>query len=426
MEEILIFVSSAIMLVGTYVVWFEKTNIIAHMNLGILFVAYLIPLYFTDLLRNYSTNLLDMYTTILSIGAFFYLIGILIGYYSFNTTFYFYKKTIFSSRNEAEIYNLIIKKIIYLTIFAITAIFVSWTIMGFIPMFAEQPLMAKFFRGAYEAAYLKIAFLYRMGQNTLVVLFPILIIIYYKYRKKRELIFIIITISIFAMSLTRGYVLSSLILVLFLLSSKNSVRFVMFLSLFLLVYVLGSASYYIISIVFNIESFGAFYNNDSIFTIISSGAPDIPDQIHFLELFSQNNEFTLGRTFFGGLIPNHYEWNPSVWALQIMSDTDLGEVMSGGLRLPVALWGYISFGYFGVVIIPFLSGMLMGFFTKKLKRFVSYRQPLKSILALMFFSYVHSFIIGFYIMSLYTIMSMLIIVFISYQYKYLKASNANN
>jgi hypothetical protein len=159
-------------------------------------------------------------------------------------------------------------------------------------------------------------------------------------------------------------------------------------------------SYYLIGLFFGIDQFTGLYSDDSLWALIASGAPDISDQLQFLKMYSVNPQLTFGKTFFGGLIPGHYQWNPSVWALSIISpNTDLNDITSGGLRLPVSIWGYTSFSWFGVVVVSLVSGLIMGYFTKYLKHWMQSGSMSKNIVAITFYSLIGVQLSGFYVFS---------------------------
>ena len=148
--------------------------------------------------------------------------------------------------------------------------------------------------------------------------------------------------------------------------------------------------------------------------IIPSGAPDLFDQLNFLASFkSQNYPLTWGRTFFGGLVPFRYEWNPSVYTLVVSNGGgDISDIMSGGFRLSTALWGYTSFSWLGVVIIPLLSGFFIGQSIKLIKKSTVHGYY-SIILAITLCQTTLSPFVNFYNISLYMLPGILLVVYLT-------------
>ncbi|MFC4142198.1 O-antigen polymerase [Pedobacter mendelii] len=247
--------------------------------------------------------------------------------------------------------------------------------MGFLPMFAADPYSAKQFKGIYNIRYHDVAFFYRTSKQLIQLLMPFLIISFFDKKSKNILLLIVIGVILIAVSLSRSEAVTGLILIFSIIIAlkKSKKVFIYYLLSLIFVYSLGSSFWIIASVYFPKAGYVHEIDNLSIGYAIASGAPDIPDQLSFLEAFNSNHiDFTYGLTFVGGLIPFNFKWNPSVWTLLVVNDTDdISEIASGGLRLPVSLWGYVSFGWLGVIVVPFFSAFLIGYITKKIKSIVN-------------------------------------------------------
>ncbi|MGK5054306.1 O-antigen polymerase [Janthinobacterium sp. RB2P8] len=418
-NNFIIFFSSFAMFSGTYFIWFSRYNVLAHLNLGVLFVAYFVPLMLTSTLETFPEKLVSMYTIIMALGAIFYVCGLIVGARS-NIFEKILKKPIFAKDEFYDLSNFKHNVIFLMVFIALFVTALSWAYVGMIPMFASDPISAKFFKGEYYEAYSKIALPYRLAQTVLITLFPIVVTLWVLTKKNAFLFCIILIVLFFSFALTRGLVLSGIITLVAILSTRKRFNTVIFIIIYIIIFSFGSAIYYIYSAMTGVAIF--FYSQDStVWSIIASGAPDISDQLQLLNAFEDHGQFTLGRTFFGGLIPSQFYWNPSAWSLYILNNTDnINDIASGGLRVPVALWGYFSFGWVGIAIIPFLSGLIFGASTKYIKKFITSENSLKSILALSFYSIVLSFFGTFYTMSMYNIPAFFILILLIYRFSFLK------
>ena len=418
-SSVLIFISSSLLLVGTYVIWCSRYNIPTHFILGIIFVGYLVPLFFTDILSQYSPEIVSLYTYILTIGAFFYVAGLL---YGFNCIALdkLIKKPTFMLAPLDQFMRYRYKALIAITVFALIAMALSWMYIGTVPMFASDPFSAKFFRGPYRDAYMRVAVPYRLSQSILITVFPIIVAVWFLTRRRILMVLILLIMVFFSLALTRGLVFMGIFTLIALFSTKKRIYLFWFILAYIMVFSIGSAIYFLAGLVFGSDAYSAINAAGAdVWTIIAAGSPDIPDQLKLLTAFENHGVYTLGRTFVGGLVPGQYYWNPSAWVLYILSDSgDISDLASGGFRIPVAMWGYFSFGWAGVVIVSAISGVIMGASTRYIKQFISYKNVLTSILALSFYTIILAFFSGFYVMSMYSLPAALLLVGLLYKFEF--------
>jgi hypothetical protein len=235
--------------------------------------------------------------------------------------------------------------------------------MGFAPMFAADPLAAKFYAGSYADDYGPVAPFLRFGFQMYVAAAPLFMVCIPRNFSKKIGYGLIIAIAAIAvlLSLKRGPIASPFLV--FFLAWAVFYRNGKFAKLALLsnlaIYALGAASIGIVLYV-------AGVTQDLDPAVVFSGVPDISDLLWFWSGFqTRDYDFSLGRTVLGGLIPFHYDWNPAVVTkLAIGASAD---APTGGFRLPDAVWGYIAYGYVGAVAWPAFSGAMAGMQTSLLK-----------------------------------------------------------
>jgi oligosaccharide repeat unit polymerase len=379
------------------------------------FVAYFIPtIILPEIISDFNHDIIELYEGILLLGAAFYLLGMVFGYFSQMTS----KKNRFSWANMPE--DVYCKRVSGLTTrltkIAIVGMIICFLVMGFVPMFASNPLAAKFFRNEYQAPYARVSVLFRTCNYILQFTIPLLLVLWFYYRKKIYLFLFVISSVILIFCFARGPALSGTVLAIGLIvAAKKKQMFKHYLIFLILIYSIGSAAYSLLGMMIGKE----FFTYDTIWETISYGAPDIQDQLLFLTAFTNHPEYTYGRTFWGGLIPSHYYWNPSVWTLKIINNgADINNIISGGLRLPLPMWGYVSFSWIGVVVMSLSVGFLTGTFVKKTQWLLynSNNLVIQAIIILLY-GIIFSFFINFYVMSMYSLPIIFILFFYLYRLK---------
>jgi hypothetical protein len=404
----IILLSQLILSVGTYFIWFSRWNLLAHIQLGFAITSYLIPIAGAGVLEDFKLNLVYFYAMIIAIGAFFYIIGLYIGFKSRPVMFY-YSNYSFIKLTYYQFFQFISQRTIFLLWISIIGIIISFIGMGFIPILAEDPLMAKFFRGVYHERYILYAPLFRSSMFVVQALIPVTLVLGYITKKFHFILLALLSITINIVALTRGTMASGLLLFLGIIVAYRNKWLKSYLFLLIIIFPLGSVSYYLMFYMFGFGGVEGIYDTNSIASMIASGAPDVVDQLNFLDSFLNSGSLTYGLTFIGGLIPYNFPWNPSVWTLNILNpNDDINTVGSGGLRLLMPMYGYTAFGWIGVVLISFSSGFLHGKITRWVKSYISTGSILQSMVVFMVYSTLGMQIANFYLLSIYNVPSIII------------------
>ncbi|WP_295768809.1 hypothetical protein [uncultured Mucilaginibacter sp.] len=414
MTGIFIFISLTIFGAGYYIVWPSRFNVVTHLTVGAVFISSFVPAIILEVYKNYPDSIVTLYVKILVTGAICYLMGILLG---FNRKV---KRTKLSfdvlSTEDYEKRAIQLTKFLLIT--GIICLALSYAGMGFVPMFASDPISAKFFRGAYQEPYLRVASLFRASFYILSTIIPISSIIWYNKRIPFFLHATLVAIGLMFLSLSRSPAFTGLVMAIALvLSFKSKFHFKILLGVIVSIYLFSSIFYYLIGVrqFENIDS----KSENGYWQVIGESAPDINDQLQFLDMFTKHPKWTYGRTMYGGLIPGHYEWNPTVYTLNVIApDMNINEIASGGLRLPTPLWGYVSFQWPGVIMFCLISGFLSGFFLKYTKFWLTEHNSMviKSVVVVLFVS-VFITIINFFTLSIFSIPPMLVLLFYMYRFK---------
>lgn len=410
-DSLLISISLLIFSLGGYLLWPSRFNVVTHLQVGGSFVSIIVPALILHVQDDYPQNIVDLYIKIIGWGVVCYLPGLFIGYFLMKG-----KKTrlSFDTMDSIEYERKAIKITRILLFTGICALIVSYAVMGFIPMFAKDPISAKLFRGPYQAPYLRVAILYRSAFYILATIMPIACVIWYKYRSWNFFIGVVAALVLMSISLTRSGAFGGIVLAFaIIMAVKSRFHFLLMMTLVTGVFVLSSFFYYIVGV-------RKLDSDVNVWKVINAGTPDIDDQLHFMERFEENPVWTYGRTIYGGLIPGHNKWNPSVYTLSIVAPSeDINEVGSGGLRLPLPLWGYVSFQWVGVILFSFLTGLLGGMYLRILKEwFDKFSSLVIKTIAVVIFASVYGIFIGFSTLNMFFIPPAIVVLFYMYRFKW--------
>ena len=395
-------IALVLQVLAPYLFWPSRWNVPAHLNLGFCVTAYIVPGLFTDVWDLVSPSTNDLYLYVNLFGAIALVCGMTLGFHS---PFHRWLTQKLSPLSAEKIdLKTVTRRVVTLAGGACIGMILAYMLMGFIPMFAADPLTAKQFKGEYFEPYQRAAYLFRFSFAIIVAMLTIVLTLWWQSRKRIYLWLAVAMISLLMISLARGASLNGVLVFVGILAARKRSTGIAYVCFLAVIFPVGSASYLILGLLTGIERFGSIYSLDSVASIIGSGTPDIADQILFLEGFSNYSPFTYGRTMFGGLVPSNYMWNPSVWTLTYDNiGADISEMVTGGLRLTTAMWGYANFSWLGVFLIPALSGFVTGVFLRTLKGFNFQGSMVSATLVLMVYMTIGKFFIDFYIMSIHAL-----------------------
>lgn len=412
LRTILWLISAALLAFGTYIVWPSRWNIPAHMALAFFVIAQAIPVAFLSALDGQSASVVVELLKIHLGGALFFVIGVLLGASAVSRERVLRRWSALVRIGEST-------RVTGRTAFALGAALVALSLaivmMGFVPMFAEDPLAAKFFRGTYSESYQPVAPLYRAGTTLITLLIPAVAAYAVAARRISWFVALVISLTLMIVTLQRGPAFSGILLFLGVMMIARR-RIGAYLVLLLGSYVLGTLFYFVLGVL-GVESFeGTQLSGGSLLSTIAATAPDLQDELWFFGRWTQANEpLTLGRTFIGGLVPGNFQWNPSVWTLTLGDPSiDVSTLNSGGLRLPLPMWGKVSFGDLGVAIVPLVSGLFAGYIARVSKHLMdAATENISRVWILILNGASASLLVTFYIMSYLDVVQFIIVAWVT-------------
>lgn len=233
---------------------------------------------------------------------------------------------------------------------ASATVIATFAYLGFAPILAEDPLLAKFFRGPYGERFATVALPYRLAWSVL----PTLAVLAIGSGLRRTLrprwvIGGMVAVAVLLAALTREPALTALQVTLLALVSRRTKSAVLVFICALLTIIAGTIVPRLV-----LDQAGPELG---LVDSVTQQVPDYHDLAQVSGAFERANDpFTYGRTSVGGLVPFQYEWNPAIWGLNLVNQSsDVSKTASGGYRLPGFLWGYLSFGYLGAFGFTFVQ-----------------------------------------------------------------------
>lgn len=342
---------------GALLVWPSRRNVVAWLGLPFFIIAYLIPLLVVDYTEVASRSVIASLTLMNLVGAVAMVFGLVIGSRlrlpPLRTLRWRRRPAAASSASPSRA----TFRMLTLGCVIMTLCF-AW--MGFLPVFADDPFLAKFFRGQYKEKFDQVSVFYRFSQTMVMTALPLAMAMFITLRERKLLIPICWAVALFALSLNRGTVVAGLVLLWAAWSSRSVLRMSTFLLISTIVYSVGSSVYVLLGIIVS--------DDFNIWAEIARGAPDIKDHLTFLQAFNPERDLSYGLTFIGGLVPGNFSYNPSVYTLAIANGTsDVSEIASGGFRLPPSVAGYMALSWSGVLLVSLGTGLLTGYFVTRLR-----------------------------------------------------------
>ncbi len=355
LQMLLLVASYAALNMGTLLVWRSQWNIFGYGSLGFFVVTYLVPLMFTDQLRTWPPGILNLYTGIMLAGSVFYLLGL---WFGFRLPRGRVLQLFRAGENSGP---LIRRRTLQIVTLSVVGLYVSFAIMGYIPLFADDPLMAKYARGDYRAGYFRAIWLYLPCLQAFVGYLPLFMFIMWRSRRIQYLLVLLAGLLSMALTLQRGELGGPVLfgLVIITAASRRKSLLCAFVIFSTALYFIGALGNYFVFRVMGLPTLQV-----PIAEIVAAGSADVQESIVFLEEFESHGQYSLGRTIVGGLIPFRYKWSPGIWTVEIeheMTEEEAGDYPSRGIHIAFPIMEYAAFDWPGVMVLSLLTGLLTGY-----------------------------------------------------------------
>lgn len=359
-ERILITSSFLVILVGHALLWKRRDNVLGYVAGGLFLAFFLIPLLFTDVLEVPREETVALYSRILVVGAAAYLVGLAFGGVIGN------RKTRDGLTFSRSLGTGMVRRIVFvrgrlLAIVSAGSLVFGYAMLGYVPLTAADRMAAKYGVGPYAAGFDRGGqyFLFGLAMGTAAL--PIILALWYRQRRILDLALgLVLAVGLLA-SLSRTSAFTGLLLFFVAIAVQKRVSPLLILTMVTAFYLSGELTN---EVFFRADD----QTGGSMLRRVASGPPDVREHLLFLGRYELIGEQTRGRTILAGLVPGNRYWEPSRFTLRTVTGSPhVDSIPSGGLRLPGPLWGYVSFGFVGVLIWSFLAGLFAGWGTARLK-----------------------------------------------------------
>jgi hypothetical protein len=367
--------SYAAFALGPYLVWPNRWNIVGHLQFGLFFMQYLIPLLWTDPTGYVRNSTVRLFSEIMMLGAFFYLLTLPIGFRSPRFSLTGHRILTMSAPSYSKLFR---SRVIMVTALASIGLVVSFFIMGYVPIFAADPLQAKYFHGEYRSGYVRAAVIFRPAFFAFISYLPLSLVVALSERKLRYYFLVCVGVAAIVGCLTRGELGIALIggFGILVAAKKSRAALGFYLAMVVLFVTIGTLANCFLNVYFALKT-GEFDPDEQVSEQIASGAPDVSEGLKFFDNFRERDRLTYGAQFVGGLVPLQLvtmnwiplaRYNPAIWAQGVLLGTDdeetIRNVGGGGLRIAVPISGYAAFGWFGVALMSAVAGFLTGYLVR--------------------------------------------------------------
>lgn len=387
MLKLQILASLAVLMCGQILWWRRRDNIFAYFQAGLFVASALIPIVGTTVLDAAEPEVVTMYARILLIGAPAYLLGLCFGGH-FGLRARSPKVTFVSPFDDVP--GALARRVRFAAAVAVVALVCAFLLLGYTPLTAGNRLLAKYGVGPYRAGFERGSQLFHLAINLASTVTAVVLALIFIRRRALEVVLVIGLLAGLACTLNRGEALVGPLTFFIAWGVERGWQPWTLLAIACFSF-LGAT--FVNEIVFRAEP----AVSTSFAARVAQTAPDIGDHLGFLSGYRLQGSEQVGlRTVRAGysLTLSKGYWDPADYALRIRTGlSDVGELASGGLRLPAPIWGYVAYGTAGVVAWSFVSGIFVGWGTALLRRLLTqvevgrYRhQSLNLVLAWVFYS----------------------------------------
>lgn len=376
--------------------WRRRDNILAYSLVATWLVTILIPLYGTPVTSQWPSQVVWRVAWILLIGAAAYLVGLAIGG-GLGSQTKITGTAIWSRPFSGEIADTIHLWARRFGVASLVSLGASFALLGYVPALASDRQSAKYGVGIYAAGAARGGNVYHLALALASMALPIMMIVTWRRPTMADLALCGAIFVGLLMTLSRQDAFSGPLIVLVAIAVERKWTPVAVLAVVCFALLAGT--------VFNELVFPSVpgQGRSSLATKVAGSAPDVHDQIAFMSGFETlGNQFVGSKNLTSVLAPNKGYYNPATYSVRTETLLpDVSGVGTGGIRLPGPEWGYVAYGWFGVMLWSLVSGLFAGWGTVIVRRMldnVAYREKasVNFVLAWVFFTGTFGILQSFY------------------------------
>jgi hypothetical protein len=354
-----------VLVCGQILFWRRRDNVLGYVQGGLFLGTFLLPLLGTTVTDQFSEEVVQLYRSILVVGAITYLAGLCFGAPLGNRKVHAAPLTFIEPLASGDTFRLVLIRTRILAGIGLSSLIGAYAILGYLPILAADRVSAKYGVGPYAASFARGAIPYNFALAVVSTALPVMLVILFKRRRLLDLFLAGGLLLGLIMSLSRTLAFSGVLLFVVALAFERRIRPVVTLAFVTGVFIAGALMN---EVFFPLQGAG----QDTLASRVAISAPDVREQLGFLRGFELSGEVRRGWAIVGGLAFGKGELDPAAFTLRTITGFDNVDLYpSGGLRLPAPIWGFVSFGLMGAGIWSFLSGFFTGWGTTRLRNLLT-------------------------------------------------------
>lgn len=394
---------------GQVLLWRRRDNVLGYLQAGFFFVSIIVPVLGTTVLDDADQTTVGHYADIMLVGVVAYLPGLCFG--AFLGDRWRLPNVVFA-RRLADVPALLIRRTRQLSLAGLIVLMISFLLLGYIPYFAADRVSAKYGVGANQAGYERGSLVLHLGLIIASTVLPVTLALVLRQGKRIDIVLAGALFVALTLTLSRRLAFIGPLVFLIAFAVERGWRAWRILAAVCIAFVAST--------IFNeIVSIAAPVPQTTFASRVAASAPDVDDHVDFLSGFEAEGGAQLGlKPLLATLSLNKGPYDPARYALRVRTGLpDISNFAAGGVRLPAPLWGYVSFGYPGVILWSLLSGIAIGAGTSMLRRLLSDAhggrwQCLNIVLAWVFFGGTFQLIAAFYVFERVALVSFAMTIFL--------------
>ncbi|MEX2553213.1 MAG: hypothetical protein WD627_09490 [Actinomycetota bacterium] len=354
-----------VLVCGQILFWRRRDNVLGYVQGGLFLGTFLLPLLGTSVTEQFSSDVVQLYSTILLVGAIAYLAGLCFGAPMGNRRARPAPLTFIEPLDSGDTFKLILVRTRILAIVGMGSLLAAYAILGYVPILAADRVSAKYGVGPYAASFARGAIPYNFALAVVSTALPVILVLLFRRRRLLDLCLAGGLLLGLIMSLSRTLAFSGVLLFVVALAFERRIRPFIILAMVTGSFIAGAL---INEIFFPPQGGGS----ETLASRVAASAPDIQEQLGFLRGFELRGEVRRGWALVGGLAFGRGDLDPASYTVRTITGFDnVDSFPSGGLRLPAPIWGFVSFGLIGAGLWSFLSGFFTGWGTTRLRNLLT-------------------------------------------------------
>jgi hypothetical protein len=362
----LIGASSGVLICGQILWWRRRDNVLGYLLVATWVVTILVPLFGTSVVAQANPHVVWRVTWMLTIGAGAYLVGLATGGVIGGQS-RLGRQAIWARPYVGDLAATIHTWARRFSVAALAVLFGAFALLGYVPALASDRQSAKYGVGVYAAGAARGGNIYHIGLAMASVALPIMLIVTWRRRSWQDLALCGALFVGLLFTLSREDAFNGPLLVVVALSVERRwkptavvalVCFALFAGTLVNEFVFPSTAGEV---------------GSSFASRVAASAPDVHDQIAFMSGFETlGNHFVHTKNLTSVITPKKGFYDPTTYSIRTETLLpDVSGVGTGGIRLPGPEWGFVAYGWLGVIIWTFISGLFAGWGTVVVKQMLT-------------------------------------------------------